>query len=58
MSLNTFMRLDMAALTALSIFPKNIEELKKGPKIEEKNHTLVEILDKCRTAIGSRLLKM
>ena len=39
------MKLDMAAMNALLIFPKNIDEIKKL----ENYGTLIELLDKCKT---------
>ena len=51
--LNNYMKLDLAAINALSIFPKNFEE-KKGMS---EAGTLVDLLDKCKTQIGSRCLR-
>ena len=50
--LTNYMKLDLAAINALSIFPKNFEE-KKGSEAG----TLVDLLDKCKTQIGSRCLR-
>ena len=47
-----FMKLDKACLNALNIFPKNMEK-----KIISTNSTLYEILNKCKTAFGTRCLK-
>merc|ERR1712194_701433 len=53
-SLNNIMKLDLAAINALSIFPR-LSEFKKGLELE--NDTLIGVLDRCKTAIGSRLLR-
>ena len=50
--LSNYMKLDLAAINALSIFPKNFED-KKG----NEAGTLVDLLDKCKTQIGSRCLR-
>jgi len=46
------MKLDKACLNALNIFPKNMEK-----KIISTNSTLYDILNKCKTAFGTRCLK-
>ena len=46
------MKLDKACLNALNIFPKNMEK-----KLIATNSTLYEILNKCKTAFGTRCLK-
>lgn len=52
-SLNSFMKLDQTVLsTALQIFPKNMEK-----KILSGSNTIFEILNKCKTQIGTRCLK-
>ena len=52
-SLQNFMKLDLAAINALSIFPKTM-----GMNITTNdNGTLLGLLDKCKTQIGSRCLK-
>ena len=54
-SLTQFMKLDYAALNALSIFPKNYD-LTNISK-EGESGTLVDLLDKCKTQMGSRCLR-
>lgn len=51
--LNNYMKLDLAAMNALSIFPKTLDDKKT---INEAG-TLIELLDKCKTQIGSRCLR-
>jgi len=52
--LNSIMRLDLAAINALSIFPR-LSDFKKMHQLELD--TLVGVFDKCKTQIGSRLLR-
>jgi DNA mismatch repair protein MSH2 len=49
---NSFMKLDKACIIALSIFPKDIQN-----KILSTNSTLFDVLNKCKTAFGTRCLK-
>lgn len=47
-----YMRLDQPAINALQIFPKDMEK-----KILAGTNTIFEILNKCKTQIGTRCLK-
>ena len=42
------MKLDLAAINALSIFPKNLNEMKKNIQAVETS-SLIQLLDKCKT---------
>ncbi|EGR30181.1 hypothetical protein IMG5_138850, partial [Ichthyophthirius multifiliis] len=57
--LNKFMKLDLAAINALLIFPKQQDQYRKSLMggAEQSFQTLVDLLDKCKTQIGSRLLR-
>lgn len=46
------MRLDQPVINALEIFPKDMEK-----KILAGTNTVFEILNKCKTHIGTRCLK-
>lgn len=53
-NINKFMKLDLAAINALMIFPKS------GVKQFESNgtaNTLIEYLDRCNTPMGKRCLR-
>jgi DNA mismatch repair protein MSH2 len=52
--LSNFMKLDLAAMNALCIFPKNLES---KPANENDYGTLIDLLDQCKTQIGSRCLR-
>lgn len=52
LNLEKFMKLDKPVINALQIFPKDM-----GKKIISGNSTLFEILNKCKTSIGTRCLK-
>lgn len=56
-SLNTFMKLDLAAFNALSIFPKNLDDVKHSAENQQQANTLIQLLDRCRTQIGTRVLR-
>ncbi|EAR92979.2 DNA mismatch repair MutS family DNA-binding domain protein, putative (macronuclear) [Tetrahymena thermophila SB210] len=57
--LNNFMKLDLAAINALLIFPKEKDIQRRNLMGGQENNfsTLVDLLDKCKTQIGSRTLK-
>jgi DNA mismatch repair ATPase MutS len=51
------MRLDIAAINALMIFPKPGIEQRFIASENNKQMNLVDYLDRCRTAMGSRCLR-
>jgi DNA mismatch repair protein MSH2 len=53
-TLSNFMKLDLAAINALSIFPKASGISNYN---QDENSTLLGLLDKCKTQIGSRCLR-
>lgn len=53
-TLTHFMKLDLAAINALSIFPKASGISNYA---QDENATLLGLLDKCKTQIGSRCLR-
>jgi DNA mismatch repair protein MSH2 len=54
-TLTKFMKLDLAAINALSIFPKT--SAYQTSMWQEDNSTLTGLLNKCKTQIGARCLK-
>ena len=54
-SMNNYVRLDIAAMTALNLFPQNLNSagMANGTEIT----SIFEIINKAKTSIGSRLIK-
>jgi|JI61114C2RNA_FD_contig_81_80200_length_2300_multi_3_in_0_out_0_2 DNA mismatch repair protein MSH2 len=52
LNLKLYMRLDYSAVQALQIFPKKMQK-----RVLASNETLFDILNRCRTSIGTRCLK-
>jgi DNA mismatch repair protein MSH2 len=52
MNLQLYMRLDYSAIQALQIFPKKMQR-----RVLTSNETLFDILNRCKTSIGTRCLK-
>lgn len=50
-TLSQYLRLDVAALKALNVFPQNSEG------VSGQGGSLYGLINQCRTSIGSRLLK-
>lgn len=59
LNLSKHMKLDLAAINALLIFPKQQDLYRKNLMGGQENNfsTLIDLLDKCKTQIGSRTLK-
>lgn len=48
LAMKNFMKLDLAAIYALSIFPKNMDDLKKADN-QNSSSSLFELLNSCKT---------
>jgi DNA mismatch repair ATPase MutS len=52
MGFNKYLKLDLAAINALMIFPKAGIDSRFAASEKQSHKTLVEYLDRCKTAMG------